>query len=798
MSAISDYERAVSLFELIEGEGQFAKWESAWSAWGADTSTEGILQYLEEARGVDIPYYRQVQLGGGTMGVDKAASGATKGYTAEFTGSLSSQIDSNVVTRGAVKTPINTATEVIEGTSRMSAKIGLREAGKFVVGSVVPAVAAAGVGISLGKTIDSTLYNLNPDFWDSRGMSSLNPETWNSITSGYDGTAGTLFDLIFGLNSDGTTQAYIDEDGMSYLAWWLSQQGAFASGAQATSDIDLPVGVKDPIPFSNDRRIDYVKRNGTTDYDNAPNYNTQEPRVGVVWFANNYSSDRTYIIDIACISVFRNNPNISGVQSYTYKGETVWYVPMTYSNRQMRYGTSIPPLATLEYQSLRYTTEYLGPVAWTVAYGTISGPIEGISDQPDAQLPTTSTWTDPQSTKQSLQQQYPQLWDGAKHQDYVDESGQNKNKTFIPINLPNANSNRDVQPTSGNRRQNDPLIDPDTATDTLIDTITKLITNTPAPNPPTTGSGDSPTTVVPEGSASSLWAVYNPTQAQVDAFGSWLWSSDLVEQIKKLFNDPMQAIIGIHKVFATPATGGSQNIKCGYIDSGVPAAVVTSQYTTVDCGTVRLNEYFGNVFDYAPYTEVSLYLPFIGIVKLDIADVMRSSINVKYHVDVITGACLADVKVTRDGGGGVLYQYSGSAIVTYPLSSGSYASALTGILSIAGGVAATIASGGALAPAALGAAVGVSRLHTDVQKSGSFSGAAGAMGSKKPYLIISRPQTAMPSSYKHLEGQPANHYTKLSKASGYVKVRSVIVSGLNATDTELDMIQEALQQGVEL
>ena len=361
------------------------------------------------------------------------------------------------------------------------------------------------------------------------------------------------------------------------------------------------------------------------------------------------------------------------------------------------------------------------------------------------------------------------------------------------------------RPTSDTSDQTNPYVDDDSPDDEK-EPLTDIITNpnpspeTPTPSgpatPPDTGTGSTPTIVPPTGEASSLWAIYNPTQAQLDAFGSWLWSSDFVEQIKKLFNDPMQAIVGVHKVFATPSTGSQVNIKCGYIDSGCPAAKVTSQYTTVNCGTVSLREYYGNVLDYAPYTKVSLYLPFIGIVDLDVSDVMRSSINVTYHVDVITGACLADVKVSRDGENAVLYQYSGSAIVTYPISSGSYASMITGVLSLAAGVAGTIMTGGAAAPALIGGAVGLSHLHTDVQKSGGFSGAPGAMGCKKPYLIISRAEDTTPSKFQKYEGKPASKTVKIADCSGFIKVKSINIDAVPATYGELDQIVSLLKQGV--
>jgi hypothetical protein len=293
-----------------------------------------------------------------------------------------------------------------------------------------------------------------------------------------------------------------------------------------------------------------------------------------------------------------------------------------------------------------------------------------------------------------------------------------------------------------------------------------------------------------------LWAIYNPTQAQVDSFGGWLWSSNFVEQLKKLFNDPMQAIIGIHKVFATPHTGSTQTIVCGYLDSGVPSKVVTSQYTDVDCGSVNLREYFGNVFDYSPFTSVKMFLPFIGIVPLDVAYIMRATISVKYTVDVLTGACVANITVNRDGAGGVIFTYAGSAIVSYPISSGSYVGVISGALSIAAGIAGTVASGGMTLPAVAGAVSGLSRAHTDIQHSGQFSGAAGAMGGKKPYLIIERPQTRIAANVDDYEGKPSNATLRIGDCVGFTRVIEAHLSIPNAYASETTEILQLLKEGI--
>lgn len=804
------YEEAVELFNALEGSGTFEQWQTAYARWGVDVGDPAeIIKWLNDTQGSRSEKY--VEIAKSTWEADHNAAGKIKGFSANFksTGSTSFS-NSNAVKTVTYKVPTNTKIETVEGAERITSKIGLREAGKFTIGSVVPALAATGIGITLGKTIDSTLYNLNPDFWDSHNMSSLDPDTWNNITSDSDGVAGTLFDLVFGLDGD-KTQAYIDDDAFTYLAQYLKSVGFFdptnssveystetAVGEAISVDSFTVLTVQEAVSLIPHigYYYDYVRRlveeHGSTKgvLVNAPSY-----AGGVALAINSISGPYSDSVitgnDTTVKSISGGTATLNNNMTKTPSAGAFLAGSTSSGKIGIEGSSSYGNFNKVAFNRNSSNFIPLIDVAIKKEY------IDGVGDQTGANLPDTSSWNNLPATKQSLQNQYPQLWDGAKHMDYVDENGQNQHKTLIPINLPNASNPTDNQPTSGNRTQTDPQIDPDTATEDLIKTITDIITKIGTPNPPETGSGDSPATVVPTGRASSLWKIYNPTQAQVDAFGSWLWSSDFVDQIKKLFNDPMQGIIGIHKVFASPSIGGSATIKVGYLDSQVSSDWVDNQYTTVNCGSVKLSEYFGNVFDYAPYTKVSLYLPFIGIVDLDVADVMRSTISVKYHVDVLSGACLADVKVSRDLADAVLYQYSGSAIVTYPVSSGNYMGMVAGVLSVASGVAGTILSGGALAPALIGGAVGASHLHTDVSHSGGFSGCAGAMAGKKPYLIVSRPITAMADNYGHFTGKPANSHVILRDCSGMTKVKSVYVGAMSsATDEEKDIIEAQLKSGV--
>jgi len=693
--------------------------------------------------------------------------------------------------------------EITSGAKKVST--GTRVA--TAAGKVTTAIAAVGVGMQLGKLIDETLYNVG-DFFGLNPPETLNPQSWDNIATTEEGKS--VIDALFGIDGD-TSTMYLPEELMGYMFnYWLAQ-GAWAA---STPTLEINTSAEyynnryyaNPFPLA---KTLHIERPGDSNIDisvtgDAYIINAHYP------YAGTRERDEVIIVGnepftYVCTVDGTSNP-FGSVQPITNHG-TTYYVTSSVGSFGTRSNSHSYPTTTV------YNSDVgLSSGKWDIGYiiytGTIqeSGGIDGVEEDPDAGSHVNPTLIDsstPETATQSLKQQYPQLFDNSIERGLPDpDTGDVVKKRYVPVPWPNLSN--PTKPQTGSQNQSKPDVDPsdstEDATETMTDTLIGPDTGVPTPptggtTPPDTGTGDSPTGVPPTGSASSLWAIYNPTQAEIDSFGSWLWSSNLVDQIKKLFSDPMQAIIGVHKVFASPSTGAAQNIKVGYLDSGVSAAVVTDQYTTVDCGSVSLREYYGSVLDYSPFTEVSLYLPFIGIVRLDTADVMRSSISVKYHVDVLTGACLADVKVTRDGAGGVLYQYAGSAIVTYPVSSGSYVGAVAGVLGIAGGIAGTIASGGALAPALMGGAMGATHLHTDVQHSGGFSGSAGAMGAKKPYLIISRAQGATPN-LSTIKGVPATKRITLGSCDGYTKVDQLDLDGIPATSRELSEIETLLKQGV--
>ena len=762
------------------------------------------------------PWYTQ---NGGVGGYNISASGNINNASA-----VDSALNSNtgVSTMTKVKAPVETTinqagkVEVSSGLTKVAT--GAKSTLQFVSQEVLPAVAATGLGITLGKAIDSALYNLNPDFWDNNGMSSLNPETWNSITSDYpDGVLKRAFNAIFGLDpSTGESQMFIDERAAAYLAMYMQNQGVFDAGTETVTAPENAPTLLYPTPY-NIGPMTLVPTSGAEStvtfpvrgaifarYD--PTNNKKHQRIGI---ADALNDPAIVLTDYNVDGTIYQQRTVLADSEYTYGGKTVYYAG----------GTHSPISTTILIGNINYVLSsdlprnQYGPIAWVLKYGSIhgGGGVDGITDQDSAITPDFSGCDTLEDYLAALQRQYPGLFDNAVSQTVANSDGTTSTRRYVPVGTPSGGNT--TQPTTdptnnpSGQSQTTSGVDPNGSTTNLLNDLIKLITQTvPKPgqetptdtgNPDPTGTGTTPPVVAPTGQASALFAVYNPSQAALNSFGAWLWSSNFIDQVLKLFNNPMQSIIGLHKIFAAPPISGSGTIRVGYLDSGVGSNLVGGQYVTVNCGTVKVSEQFGNVFDYTD-THVRLYLPFIGIVPLDTADIMRGSVSVVYHVDVITGACLAEVKVTRDGGGGTLYQYAGDAAVRYPISSGSYMGVVSGVLGVVGGIASAVMTGGASAPLAAGAvASGIANAKTDVQHSGSFAGNAGAMGGKKPYLIIERPQTSIASGFSAYQGVGANTVKKVGSMSGYFKMTDVHVESVaRASAEEMEQIRTMIESGV--
>jgi hypothetical protein len=347
----------------------------------------------------------------------------------------------------------------------------------------------------------------------------------------------------------------------------------------------------------------------------------------------------------------------------------------------------------------------------------------------------------------------------------------------------------------------DPTKDPSQVTEPSTDPspVSEAI-----PDPVSTGG--TPIPVVPTipafPSAAGLLHVYNPTSEQVNQFGAWLWttfSGDIIDTISKLFNNPMDAVIGLHELYCTPASDASGTIRAGYLDSGVASRLVTSRYKEIKCGAISIPEFWGNYLDYSPYTKTYIYLPFIGIVELNADDIIGHGVEITYRVDSYNGSCIALITTAKSGSPETMtYQYSGNCAVELPITSGMKSTiqgALIGAATLAVG-AATGGSGGLVAASVLGGIKGGASSKNTVQHSGSFGSSYGAMGIKKPYMIVKRPVQKVVYGYNEIYGYPSHKKVLISSCTGYLKAIEVDVVSSTATEEEKKMIEVQLKSGI--
>lgn len=269
------------------------------------------------------------------------------------------------------------------------------------------------------------------------------------------------------------------------------------------------------------------------------------------------------------------------------------------------------------------------------------------------------------------------------------------------------------------------------------------------------------------GSGVGLFTIFNPNASQLAELGKKLWNPTALQAIKQYFSSPMETILGLGIIPVQPRQGSTKNILLGIYDTEISCTTVSSDYVIKDCGSISINRYYGSYLDYDPYTRISLYLPYIGEIQIDPDEVMQSVLGVEYHVNVVTGDCVA--MVTSDGS--IVYTAAGNCIRQLPIGQTDYSniintavSAVSTIATAVAGSSAASSVGNAVAGAAKteagkqvaearsssqlvqeGVGAGTSLINQVMQSkmrynhAGSIGVGSGQLSYQKPYLTIERP-----------------------------------------------------------
>lgn len=308
---------------------------------------------------------------------------------------------------------------------------------------------------------------------------------------------------------------------------------------------------------------------------------------------------------------------------------------------------------------------------------------------------------------------------------------------------------------------------------------------------------DIPTLPTTTASSCGMVKMYEMTLAQTQALAGYLWSgaTEFYENLTKMFNDPMDSIVSLSLAPIKPSVTAQTTIEiCKYAIESVTGFPLSSQYASLNCGTVKIEPYWGNALDYAPYTKASIYLPFIGTQELNVDDIMGRTVGVIYNIDLLSGACAC--MITCDGS--VMYNFSGNVISQIPVSGKNalemYKSVISAVTNTALAIG-TGAGGVALAGDVVSNGLSVMGSKMTVQRGGTISATNGVLGVKFPYITILRANQSLPANFHYFKGYPSNISGKVASFSGYTEVEYVHVTGLNATENELEMIEQILKEG---
>lgn len=310
-------------------------------------------------------------------------------------------------------------------------------------------------------------------------------------------------------------------------------------------------------------------------------------------------------------------------------------------------------------------------------------------------------------------------------------------------------------------------------------------------------------------------SLYNPTLAEINQLAAQINSETFFDTLKNFFEHAQDYIAGLAILPVQPTIAGQVHPKMGWHTLDVAMNLIASQYVSVNCGSINVREFYGSSFDYAPLTQLQLYLPYIGYINLNTDEVMDKTLNVTYKVDVYNGNAVAFVLAD----GSIIGQYNGNCMQEVPVSSITFDDVIRNSIMLAVNVGSGLVSMGA----ALGGAGGNQSAQTQadmaqaqgnlvssvgsglvdvmtakprVERSGTLGSSLGLMSVQKPHLIKIIPRQSLPKDYKTICGYPSNITATLSELSGYVQVDKIHISGITGTEDERKEIIALLNGGV--
>ena len=316
----------------------------------------------------------------------------------------------------------------------------------------------------------------------------------------------------------------------------------------------------------------------------------------------------------------------------------------------------------------------------------------------------------------------------------------------------------------------------------------------------------------------SAYTKYWITPETVIDLKTFLFSQTFFDNIQRLWENPGEYIVDCTYYPLNPAALGlmsadEEEIPVGNILSGVRGYLYPDTATAYHfAGKYLLEPYYNSYLDYAPYTSVSIYIPYIGIRPLDVSRITGHTLILAYSFDFNTRQITAhlglDGNMTSAGGtlGNALDSFTGAFGVSFPFS-GTQNNAIAlnvlqhsvGAISSFGAMVGGVATGNiaAVAAGAIAAVNDFQKGNLSPETYGNLTPIAGLYNPQQPYLIINRPITAEPEGFKSKQGYASCYSGTVGEFSGFLQCAAVDVPSADTmTVAEQTEIEQLLLGGI--
>ena len=296
------------------------------------------------------------------------------------------------------------------------------------------------------------------------------------------------------------------------------------------------------------------------------------------------------------------------------------------------------------------------------------------------------------------------------------------------------------------------------------------------------------------GGFTSLTSTYKVSKQALNDLGRFIWQDDAFKNIKLLNNSPLENIISIIYMPIDINNGTSNRLSLGNITTNISGLLLNQNMVKINIASFTMPLFNNGFLAYEPYTSISMYLPFVGMIDLQPKDVCGYTITIDYAFDVVFGSFAVFVYTSKGGGKTLIYTSQGDCSVNIPLSSSNHSNMQASLLQAGVGLVSDVATKNAI-----GVVNDISNIATIQNHTSTFGSPSSMVGALSPnycYYIARTPIINLPENFAHTKGFICMETYKLSDLKGFTKLSiDLDLSGFNATDKEKSELINILTTG---